>query len=91
MNNMLSDQDVAIIHTILSEQLGIAPAEVQPGFSITELGADSLDVAEISMKLEEQFNITIPDEQLDDNSTVEDLYEAVADLLERTRQSTSPG
>ncbi len=90
MSTMLSDQDITTIQTILSEQLNLAQTEIHPESGIiADLGADSLDVAEIMMKLEEQFNLTIPDENLDQIITVEDLYQIVSDLLGSTRPESS--
>ncbi|MBI2202081.1 MAG: acyl carrier protein, partial [Armatimonadetes bacterium] len=49
---------------IVVDQLGVAVAEVTPEASFVEdLGADSLDVVELVMALEEEFGIEIPDEQ----------------------------
>ena len=47
----------------ISEQLGVAADEVTPEASfIEDLGADSLDIVELVMELEEEFEITIPDD-----------------------------
>jgi acyl carrier protein len=48
---------------------------------VGHLGADSLDVVETGMNLEECFSITIPDEKRDTANTVGDLYGTVAELL----------
>lgn len=56
---------------IVVEQLGVAEAEVKPEASFVEdLGADSLDVVELVMALEEEFGIEIPDEQAEKIITV---------------------
>ena len=48
---------------IIVEQLGVDEAEVTPEASFVEdLGADSLDVVELVMALEEEFELEIPDE-----------------------------
>lgn len=48
---------------IIVEQLGVDEGEVTPEASFVEdLGADSLDVVELVMALEEEFEIEIPDE-----------------------------
>ena len=56
---------------IVVEQLGVAAEEVKPEASFVEdLGADSLDVVELVMALEEEFGIEIPDEQAEKIATV---------------------
>ncbi len=56
---------------IVVEQLGVAESEVTPDASFVEdLGADSLDVVELVMALEEEFDIEIPDEDAEKIATV---------------------
>src|SRR5215469_16765157 len=48
---------------IIAEQLGVSKEEVVPEASfIDDLGADSLDIVELVMAMEEEFDIEIPDE-----------------------------
>ena len=78
MNNILSQQDTKAVLDILVEQLGVEREHLTPEARIQEdLGADSLTVVEISMALEERFNISIPDEEWEKVSTVEDLFSAL--------------
>ena len=66
---------------IIVEQLGVEEEKVILEASFTDdLGADSLDVVELVMALEEKFNIEISDEQADKISTVEDLVEYIKEL-----------
>lgn len=56
---------------IIVEKLGVDESEVTPEASFTnDLGADSLDVVELIMELEKEFNISIPDEQAENITTV---------------------
>ncbi|HET6781725.1 MAG TPA: acyl carrier protein [bacterium] len=56
---------------IVVDQLGVAAEEVKSEASFVEdLGADSLDVVELVMALEEEFGIEIPDEQAEKIATV---------------------
>ena len=51
------------VQSILVEQLGVEEEEVTPTASLwDDLGADSLDIVEVVMVMEEEFNIEIPDE-----------------------------
>jgi len=56
---------------IVVEQLGVSAEEVKDEASFVEdLGADSLDVVELVMALEEEFGIELPDEQAEKIATV---------------------
>src|SRR5262245_33180923 len=56
---------------IVSENLGVDKKEVKRETSFTEdVGADSLDIVELVMELEEEFEITIPDDQAEKIRTV---------------------
>lgn len=62
----------------VAEQLGIEPEEVTLESSfIVDLGADSLDIVELLMALEEEFDIEIPDEEAEKLSTVGDVVEYI--------------
>jgi acyl carrier protein len=86
MNNLLSEPDTKAVLDILVEQLGVPQAQLTCEARLREdLGADSLEDVEIVMALEERFNLTIPDEMTERISTVGDLFEAIAELLEKRR------
>ncbi len=56
---------------IIVDKLGVEASEVTPEASFTnDLGADSLDTVELIMEFEKEFNISIPDEQAENISTV---------------------
>ena len=62
------------IKSIVSEQLNISPDKITPESSIIDdLGADSLDVVELVMALEENFGVDIPDEEAEKISTIGDI------------------
>jgi acyl carrier protein len=59
---------------IIEEQLGVDPDRVKPESSfIDDLGADSLDIVELVMAMEEEFEIEIPDEDAEKLRTVQDV------------------
>lgn len=61
---------------IIAEQLGVSKEEVVPEASfIDDLGADSLDIVELVMAMEEEFDIEIPD---DDAEKIQTIGDAVA-------------
>ena len=66
------------IKGIIAEQLGVALDEVKEGASfIEDLGADSLDIVELIMALEEEFEVEIPDEDAEKIQTVGDAIKFV--------------
>ena len=68
---------------IVSEQMGVAKDQITKDTSfVNDLGADSLDTVELVMELEEEFDITIPDEKAEEIQTV---GQAVAYIEEHTK------
>jgi acyl carrier protein len=66
------------VKKIIVEQLGVDEAEVTPEASITDdLGADSLDLVELVMAFETEFNIDIPDEEAEKIKTVGDAVKKI--------------
>lgn len=52
------------VRDIIAEQLGIEASEITPESTfVDDLGADSLDIVELIMAFEEEFNMEIPDEE----------------------------
>ena len=63
---------------IIANQLGVDKDMVTSGANIVDdLGADSLDVVELVMALEEAFDTEIPDEDAEKIRTVQDIFEYV--------------
>jgi acyl carrier protein len=59
------------VKQVIVDQLSVNPEEVTDDASfIEDLGADSLDIVELVMELEEQFGVDIPDEDAEKISTV---------------------
>ncbi len=62
------------IVTIVADQLGCdADFVTEDSAIIEDLGADSLDVVEMLMTVEENFGITIPDEEIPNLKTIRDI------------------
>ncbi len=63
----------AKVKSIIADQLGVSEDEIKPESSfIEDLGADSLDIVELVMAMEEEFEIEIPDEEAENIKTVGD-------------------
>lgn len=62
------------VKDIIVEQLGVDPEKVKAEASfIDDLGADSLDIVELVMAMEEEFDFEIPDEDAEKLKTVNDV------------------
>ncbi len=66
------------VYEIIQSKLSVNAEQITPEASFTEdLGADSLDTVELVMDLEEQFNITIPEEDQEKLRTVQDAIDYI--------------
>jgi acyl carrier protein len=71
------------VREIIVEQLGVSPEEVVPEASfIDDLGADSLDIVELVMAIEEEFALEIPD---DDAEKIQTIQDAISYVEERVK------
>ncbi|MBO5230295.1 MAG: acyl carrier protein [Clostridia bacterium] len=70
------------IKKIISEQLEVDESIISEGSSITgDLGADSLDLVDLAMSIEDEFDIELSDEALDKIKTVGDLVVYIEDRI----------
>lgn len=70
------------VRKILCDQLDVEEEKVTSEASITDdLGADSLDVVDLVMGLEEEFNIEIPDDQIENMKTVGDIVKYIEENI----------
>ena len=71
------------VKEIIVEQLGVREEEVVPEASFVEdLGADSLDLVELVMLLEEEFGQELPDEDAEKIQTVQDAIDYINSHLQ---------
>ena len=77
---MSSEEIFERVKAIIVEQLGVTDTSVTMEASfIDDLGADSLDIVEFIMALEEEFNIEIPDADAEKVVTVGDVVDYIKD------------
>ena len=68
---------------IVANQLGLEEEDVTAAASvIDDLGADSLDVVELVMALEEEFDLEIPDEEAEKITNVQNIFDYMANALQ---------
>ncbi len=69
------------VSKMLAEQLNIDVAEIKPESEVVkDLGADSLDVVELMMALEDEYGVTLPEGEVENVKTVQDIVEMVSKL-----------
>ncbi len=69
------------VKAVVVEQLNVSPDEVKPESKFADdLGADSLDVVELVMALEEKFDIEIPDDQAEKIQTVQNAVDFIESI-----------
>ena len=67
------------VYTIVSEQMGVNKAEINRETSfINDLNADSLDIVELVMEFEDNFDMSIPDEEAEKIKTVGQAIDYIA-------------
>ncbi|MBR6878357.1 MAG: acyl carrier protein [Bacteroidales bacterium] len=66
------------VRSIIASKLGLDESEITPEKNLAnDLGADSLDVVELSMELEREFNLKFEDADTEKIQTVADLYQLI--------------
>ena len=84
MQPMSSEEVFDKVKEIIVEQLGVAETAITPDASfIDDLGADSLDIVELIMALEEEFDLEIPDADAEKIVTVGDVVDYIKDHVEQ--------
>lgn len=79
---MSSEEIFEKVKGVIVEQLGVAEGNITMKASfIDDLGADSLDIVELIMALEEEFDTEIPDEDAEKVVTVGDVVEYIKDHI----------
>ena len=82
----MADVDISVIESkvveIVSEQMGVDKSEVSRETSfINDLNADSLDTVELVMEFEDEFDMSIPDEEAEKIQTVGAAIDYIAGIV----------
>lgn len=82
MSAMSKEDILAKLKPVIAEQLGVDESEVKEDASFTEdLNADSLDLVELIMSLEEQFQLQISDEDAEKITTVGEAVDYIYEKI----------
>jgi acyl carrier protein len=74
----MSEEVLSKVKSIVAEKLGIEEDKIKPESAFADdLDADSLDIVDLIMALEEEFNIEIPDEEAEKIATVGDAVDYI--------------
>jgi acyl carrier protein len=65
------------LRRIIAEQMGMNPAEIRPDAAFDDLGLDSLDRVNLTMALEEAFDVHISDQEAEKLTTLQDLVDYI--------------
>ena len=69
------------VRNMLAEQLDISADTITPQSEVVkDLGADSLDVVELMMALEDEYGITLPEGEVENVKTVQDIVDMMEKL-----------
>lgn len=71
--------------SILAEQLNIEQEEITPETSFEEINADSIDLVEVIMALEDNYDVEFPEEDLEKFTTVGSLTNALYEYLKQVK------
>lgn len=72
------------VKKLIAEQLCISTDEIKDDANIIEdLGADSLDVVELLMTFEDEFNVSIPDDKLEDLKSIPQIVKIIDENMKK--------
>lgn len=75
---VIMETNLSRLQTIVGKQLGIEPSKIKPEADFgKELGADSLDVVELVMSIEDEFEIEIEDKAASQIATIQDALDYI--------------
>ncbi len=70
------------LRDIICEQLEVEPEAVtEESLIVDDLGADSLDIVDMVMSIEEEFNIEVPDEAIENIRSIDDVVKFIESKL----------
>jgi len=61
----------------ISETFGVERSKINDNMTVGELGADSLDLVELTLDMEEEFDLSIPDDQIGNDTTIREIIDYI--------------
>jgi acyl carrier protein len=78
METLLTEKQIIEVQDVLIEELGVKREQLAlEARFVEDFNADSLTIVEIIMRIEDQFNVTIPDDEVEKISSVGDFLETL--------------
>ena len=78
--SMSNDDITAKLTEILTDQFGIPEDEIEPDASFEAMGLDSLDLVEVTLVIDEELGVKIPDERLPEIETPAQAVAVISEL-----------
>ncbi len=81
MSEPMTDAELeAKLEEILSEQFGVPEDDIEPDATFEAMGLDSLDLVEVTLVIDEELGVRIPDERLPEIETPAQAVKVIQDL-----------
>ncbi len=78
--SMSQDEIAAKLTEILTDQFGVPEDEIEPDASFEAMGLDSLDLVEVTLVIDEELGVRIPDERLPEIETPAQAVKVISEL-----------
>lgn len=78
---MGTEKVFAIVQEMVVDRFGVQAESVTPTMTFNDLGADSLDVVELVMELENRFEVTFEDDKIEQLANVGDAVQYIESLI----------
>ncbi|MBO8482145.1 hypothetical protein B5F83_06955 [Muribaculum sp. An289] len=66
-----------IVRNIIADHAGISPESLEPSTQLEAIGLDGMDISEVFMSIEDEFDVEISDEEYNDIRTINDIEELI--------------
>ena len=78
----MSQEILVAVIAAVARQKNISPATIQPETTLEEIGISSLDAITIVYEIEDEFDVEVPNENLESLKTVQDIVDGITELMD---------